>query len=219
MNEEKHVVKNTVCKLYDFMNFLLYEHSSSPKVESNRLVAEWIFTTRGSKNRFNKYTTAQPPTSSSFCSSLSIANPCHTGILMCFIGGKYTLPKHMHFPGTFWWSVKSWSFSSANFADILGYLIFLSLMLAGVLLTDAFPREDQELWHFFVPPKGLPSRCVVEDLRQETLFFVGSLAFRTFGFLKVGDSIALKPTAKAPENGWLEDEISYWGDSYFQGIC
>ena len=29
----------------------------------------------------------------------------------------------------------------------------------------------------------------------------------------------LKLTAKPPENEWLEDEISYWGLAYFQGIC
>ena len=29
--------------------------------------------------------------------------------------------------------------------------------------------------------------------------------------------LSLKLTVCAPENGWLEDEFSFWGVAYFQG--
>ena len=32
------------------------------------------------------------------------------------------------------------------------------------------------------------------------------------------NSPCLKLTAKAPENGRLEDEMSFWGPAYFQGL-
>ena len=103
MNEEEHVIKNAVRKLYDFPTSWIFRHP--PKLRSNWLVAEWTFTTRGS--------TAQPPTSSFFnwfillitqySQSSSYKDRYMFHLLSKKSGRKYTFPKPLHFLGIFPW--------------------------------------------------------------------------------------------------------------------